>query len=314
MFYALSRDDWLGGVLAGITVAMGVLPEEFPVVLTVFLAMGAWRISRAGVLTRRMPAVESIGAATVLAVDKTGTLTENRMRLALVETPDGCFDLRSERTSLSMQHAETFWRPPSRRANATRSIRWSAPSTRRRNASIPRRAHELREAGARARVRPHCRNCWRSRMSGGIRTRTQLRGRGRRARRKPCSICVASISRSGPTCCNASLRMRSEGLRVLGVAQGSFGDAVDASSRRASSICSLLGFVCLADPLRGDVPAALAECAQAGIRVVMITGDHPGTALAIAAQAGFDTRGGALTGAELEALDGRGAASRVRAR
>ncbi len=90
----MTRHDWLGGVLAGITLAMGVLPEEFPVVLTVFLAMGAWRISRANVLTRRMPAVETIGAATVLAVDKTGTLTENRMRLALIQTADRTFDLR----------------------------------------------------------------------------------------------------------------------------------------------------------------------------------------------------------------------------
>jgi len=76
VIYGLSRSDWLGGVLAGITLAMSVLPEEFPLVLTVFLAMGAWRISRVGVLTRRMPALESIGAATILAVDKTGTLAE----------------------------------------------------------------------------------------------------------------------------------------------------------------------------------------------------------------------------------------------
>ena len=77
--YGLLRGDWLGGVLAGVTLAMAILPEEFPVVLTVFLALGAWRISRQGVLTRRMPAIEMLGAATVLCVDKTGTLTENRM-------------------------------------------------------------------------------------------------------------------------------------------------------------------------------------------------------------------------------------------
>ena len=69
----------LGAVLAGLTLAMAIVPEEFPVVLTVFLALGAWRISRRGVLTRRMPAIEMLGAATVLCVDKTGTLTENRM-------------------------------------------------------------------------------------------------------------------------------------------------------------------------------------------------------------------------------------------
>ncbi len=68
-------------ILAGITMAMAVLPEEFPVVLTVFLALGAWRISQNNVLTRRVPAVETLGSATVLCVDKTGTLTMNRMKV-----------------------------------------------------------------------------------------------------------------------------------------------------------------------------------------------------------------------------------------
>ena len=77
--YGLTRGNWLAGILAGITLAMAVLPEEFPVVLTIFLAMGAWRISQKQVLTRRVPAVETLGAAKVLCVDKTGTLTMNRM-------------------------------------------------------------------------------------------------------------------------------------------------------------------------------------------------------------------------------------------
>ncbi len=82
VLYGLSRGDWLQGLLAGIALAMAVLPEEFPVVLTLFMALGAWRISRSRVLTRRLPAVEALGAATVLCSDKTGTLTENRMRIA----------------------------------------------------------------------------------------------------------------------------------------------------------------------------------------------------------------------------------------
>src|SRR5512146_421421 len=77
--YGLTRGDWLHGFLAGITLAMATLPEEFPVVLTIFLALGAWRISQRHVLTRRVPAVEMLGAATVLCTDKTGTLTQNRM-------------------------------------------------------------------------------------------------------------------------------------------------------------------------------------------------------------------------------------------
>src|SRR5512145_2256733 len=77
--YGLTRGDWLHGFLAGLTLAMATLPEEFPVVLTIFLALGAWRISQRHVLTRRVPAVEMLGAATVLCTDKTGTLTQNRM-------------------------------------------------------------------------------------------------------------------------------------------------------------------------------------------------------------------------------------------
>ena len=75
LIYGCTRGNWLEGLLAGIALAMAILPEEFPVVLTIFLAMGAWRISQKGVLTRRIPAVETLGAATVLCVDKTGTLT-----------------------------------------------------------------------------------------------------------------------------------------------------------------------------------------------------------------------------------------------
>ena len=79
--YGLTRADWLGGFLAGLTLAMAMIPEEFPVVLTIFLSLGAWRISRKRVLTRRIPAVETLGAATVLCVDKTGTLTVNKMKV-----------------------------------------------------------------------------------------------------------------------------------------------------------------------------------------------------------------------------------------
>jgi len=76
------RGSWLDGLLAGITLAMSLLPEEFPLVLTIFLVMGAWRISKAHVLTRRSATIETLGAATVLCSDKTGTLTVNRMSIA----------------------------------------------------------------------------------------------------------------------------------------------------------------------------------------------------------------------------------------
>ena len=90
--YGLTRGDWLQGLLAGITLAMAILPEEFPVVLTVFLALGAWRLSKINVLARHVPAIEALGATTVLCTDKTGTLTLNRMSVAKCRVAGSSFD------------------------------------------------------------------------------------------------------------------------------------------------------------------------------------------------------------------------------
>src|SRR5690606_15218472 len=89
LLYGFTRGDWLDALLAGVALGMAMLPEEFPVVLTVFMAMGAWRISRARVLTRRAAAIETLGSATVLCTDKTGTLTQNQMRVGGLATLDG---------------------------------------------------------------------------------------------------------------------------------------------------------------------------------------------------------------------------------
>ncbi len=80
--FGLMRGDWLAALLAGIALPMALLPQEFTVVLTVLPALGAWRLSKEKVLTRRIAAIETLGATSVLCVDKTGTLTENRMTVA----------------------------------------------------------------------------------------------------------------------------------------------------------------------------------------------------------------------------------------
>ena len=94
--YGVTRGAWLEGFLAGVALAMAMLPEEFPVVLTIFLALGAWRISRKQVLTRRMPAIETLGAATVLCVDKTGTLTLNQMSVGQLYANDRYLSMESD--------------------------------------------------------------------------------------------------------------------------------------------------------------------------------------------------------------------------
>ena len=130
--YGLSRggsaEAWQGGFLAGITMAMATLPEELPVILTIFLALGAWRISQSRVLTRRMPAIETLGAATVLCVDKTGTLTLNQMTVQQTLLQRRGVRRRRERGDSCRKRFTGRWNLPFWRANGIRSIRWKRPS------------------------------------------------------------------------------------------------------------------------------------------------------------------------------------------
>lgn len=309
VIYAAARSDWLGGVLAGITLAMGILPEEFPVVLTVFLAMGAWRISRAGVLTRRMPAVESIGAATVLAVDKTGTLTENRMRVALIETDGSTFDMRHAdatldeaatavlATALAASERDAF--DPMERAIHEAARQWIPTSAERLDGMNLVREYDLTPELLAVT------HLWQ--QPGSTHFEVTVKG----APETVVALCRLSDD-TRTTVLQRAAAHADGGLRVLAVARGTFALTTLPDTPRDFEL-ELSGLLCLADPLRSDVPQALAECAQAGIRVVMITGDHPGTALSIAAQAGFDIRHGVLTGAELDALTDEELRSRARA-
>ena len=131
LLYGFLRGGWLEAVLAGIALGMSMLPEEFPVVLTVFMAMGAWRISRARVLTRRAAAIEALGSATVLCSDKTGTLTQNQMSIAELRAKAvRYFDCgpRDPKISLScfMNSSSLVFAP----VHGTHSIRWNVPFTR----------------------------------------------------------------------------------------------------------------------------------------------------------------------------------------
>jgi P-type Ca2+ transporter type 2C len=294
--YALSRHDVLGGTLAGITVAMGVLPEEFPVVLTVFMAMGAWRIAAHGVLVRRMPAVETIGAATVLAVDKTGTLTENRMRVALLDDLNEPQDLRHANLHLH---------------DNSKAILFTALAASERTAFDPLEV-AIHEAAQHHAVADRLANwqlvheydltpellavthVWQSADSAAL----QVMVKG--APETVLSLCCAddstrhAVMERVDTCAQ-------RGLRLLAVASGTCTNATMPASPHSFEL-KLLGLIGLADPLRDTVPAALAECRSAGIRVLMITGDHTGTAKAIADAAGMEVNGTVLTGAQVDSL------------
>jgi P-type Ca2+ transporter type 2C len=270
---------------------MAILPEEFPLVLTVFLALGAWRIARRGVLTRRMPAIETLGAATVLCVDKTGTLTENRMvlvdTLATTTTPP-----RVVETAALACELDAF--DPMERAilSAAGASVETIRATWRLERDYPLTSDFLAVCHA-----------WRA--PTGER-RIVIKGAPETVLRL-CRLDAGAMDGA----LTEARRATTNGWRLLGVAETPWGDSPWLDDPRRYPF-TWLGCVALADPLRADVPEAIALCRAAGVRVVMITGDYPGTALAIARQAGISTEGGALTGAEISAMDSSKLAEAVR--
>jgi Ca2+-transporting ATPase len=294
LLYFAVRGGWVESALTGLTLAMAILPEEFPVVLTVFLALGAWRIARRDVLTRRMPAIEMLGAATVLCVDKTGTLTENRM-------------------AVKELFADGSWVGAGRPLSANqRAVLAHAALASELAPFDPMESAILAAAAERAPEAVEWRRAWRLDHDYSL-SETFLavchawrdaEGRAVVAVKGAPETVVAAC-RLEPDEAEALLSQAhagaERGMRILGVGSAQWLSADWPADPREFPF-RWLGFVALADPLRPAVPAAVAECRRAGIRVVMITGDHGGTALAIAREAGIRTEGGLLTGMDLVSL------------
>ena len=295
VLYGLMRTGWLEAVLAGIAIGMAMLPEEFPVVLTVFMAMGAWRISRARVLTRRANAIEALGSTTVLCTDKTGTLTQNRMSVVRIVLPNG-----------AAWHRDAAETPPAQfGAVVDMGMRASADNT-----SDPTdRAFfepawgpagadtaELEQAHEYG-LQPDLLAVGRVWRRAGEEADYLIAAKG--APEVIADLCGLDLSGS-PVLRAAIDAMAAEGLRVLGVARAGSQDPMWPSSLRDFAF-EFIGLVGLSDPLRPGVPAAVTACRSAGIRVIMITGDHPATAQSIARQAGL-ADGGVVTGPELAAM------------
>jgi P-type Ca2+ transporter type 2C len=311
VLYGLSRGGWLEAVLAGIALGMSMMPEELPVVLTVFMAVGAWRISRARVLTRRAAAIETLGSATVLCTDKTGTLTENRMSVVELRLKGG------ENSRLS---AATAGEVPDDFGDLVEfGLLASAPDP---FDPMEKAFHDLDRHQRKARAHIHG-DVWSLAHAYGLRpgllAMTQVWRHGDGApdvvvAAKGAPEAIADLCHLGQEERDALTKsveaMAAEGLRVLGVARASFAGHELPESQHGFDF-ELVGLIGLADPLRESVPAAVGECRSAGIRVVMITGDYPATARAIARQAGMDASD-LVNGAELEELSAAGLDRRVR--
>lgn len=288
LLYGLLRGGWIDAVLAGITIGMSLLPEEFPVVLTIFLAMGAWRIGQAGVLTRRAAAIETLGSATVLCTDKTGTLTENKMAVAELWVPS---DATIEADVVDIGILASAVEPVDPMEIA---IHAAGKADKRSGAAL---AHSYG-------LRPDLlamTNVWE--IDGAFAVAA-----------KGAPEAIAELCRLGPPERDKMMAavdaMAARGIRVLGVARAETPDDAWPESPRDFAF-SLVGLIGLADPLRPSVVAAVAECRSAGIRVVMITGDYAATARAIASQAGI-AEGDVLTGDDLTKLDDAELAARLK--
>ncbi|MFA5063761.1 MAG: cation-translocating P-type ATPase [Candidatus Omnitrophota bacterium] len=300
LIYGFTRNNWPHGFLSGLTLGMAMLPEEFPVVLIIFLTLGAWRISKKQVLTRRAHAIESLGAATVLCTDKTGTLTLNKMKLTML-----C--VKGDYYEVDRHNSET----------------------------LPEAVHDLIEYGILASQKDpfdpvekevkefgefylsnseHIHKNWKLIREYTLSKKLLALSHVWESPDKQNYIIAAKGSPEAiyDLCHLSSERknklmdcieeMANRGLRVLGVAKASFRkvELPDVQHDFAFEFIGLLGFI---DPVRLTVPGAIKEAHEAGIKVIMITGDYPGTAVHIAKQIGLKNPEYYITGLELEKMD-----------
>lgn len=302
VWYALTKGDWLNGILAGLTLAMSIMPAEFPLVLVIFLGLGAWRMAKNNVLTRRIPAIEMLGAATVLCVDKTGTLTQNRMLVSNVMAqgeiyhfdtayslqPDNYPEIFHEVLEFSLLSSQRDPFDPMEKAIKETGYAVLAGTEHIHESWTLIEEYPLsRELLAMSRV-------WQSPdMQQYV-----IAAKG--APEAIIDLCHLD-NETARAIAGQVDQLAAQGLRILAIARAQF-QKTSLPSNQHDFIFEYLGLVALADPLRPTVPLAVKECLNAGIRVVMITGDYPTTARRIAEDAGLDATGEIVSCNDLDAM------------
>ena len=292
--YALTRGDLLNGFLAGITLAMAMLPEEFPVVLTVFLALGAWRMSKKHVLTRKPAAIETLGSATVLCTDKTGTLTQNKMTVtqlyngkdfhtvsADTEFPEPFHEI-IEYGILSgqvnpfdpMEKAITYMGEKHFKNTEHLHADWVMEKEYALSQEMLAMSRVFNSSGTKGKI---------------------IAAKG--APEAIFDLCHLEANEKVKYE-KAVTEMASAGLRVLGVTKATINSESLPETQHDFNF-EFIGLIGLSDPIRKNIPEAITECYKAGIHVIMITGDYPETALSIAKEIGLKNPELCIAGNEL---------------
>ena len=318
VIYGLTRGNWLQGFLAGIALAMAILPNEIPVVLAIFLALGAWRFSQQRVLTRRIPVVETLGSATVLCVDKTGTLTFNRMSVSQMfvyqkaEVEEQDKKLAPYFYDLQLHERETI-------PEAFHGLIEFGILASRKDPFDPMEK-ALKQIGDDYLARTeHLHNDWEMLREYPLSGQLLAMSCVWRSPYGKLTIAAKGAPEAIADLCHFNTeqlqeleqqvsRMAVRGLRVLGIAKAIGQHSPLQQQHNLPEVqhdfeFKFLGLVGLADPVRPTVPNAIADCYNAGIRVVMITGDYPATAQNIARQIGLTPATEVITGKELEQMD-----------
>jgi Ca2+-transporting ATPase len=307
LIYGVTRHAWLEATLAGLALAISMMPEEFPVILSVFMALGAWRIARSRVLTRRAPAIETLGSATVLCVDKTGTLTQNRM---IVRT------LVADSLAVEVESATEL-------PEAVHPVLEYAILASQRDPFDPM-DRALKELGERTlRGTEHLHRDWTlvreyplsPELLALSRVWKSPEGTDYVIASKGAPEAIVDLCHLGAEPAERIQRqvagLAEQGLRVLGVARARF-RVPSLPPKQHDFDFEFMGLAAFEDPLRPTVPEAMAECAAAGIRAVMITGDYPGTARSVARKLGLSNAEDVVTGSDLQLLSEEDLRERIR--
>jgi len=293
--YTITRGDLIKGFLAGITLAMAMLPEEFPVVLTIFLALGAWRMSKKSVLTRKPAAIETLGSATVLCTDKTGTLTQNKMTVTRLFNGTDFSGIISGDAFPEPFHEIIEYGILSSQVNPFDPMEKAIINI---GDQFLQKSEHIHADWVMEKEYPLSKDLLAmSRVFSNTGTKEQVIA-VKGAPEAIFDLCHLNGERTS-VYDKAVSEMASDGLRVLGVARASIISG-ELPSIQHDFDFEFVGLIGLSDPIRENVPDAVKECYNAGIRVIMITGDYPVTAINIGKEIGIQNPELVITGSELK--------------